>query len=250
MNAIGSAAPSWLTERLAQLAPKVQVCQSPYECEACNDTGWRGSPRGGVTPCECKLPKYAPGVPLEFQPARLENYRVTNNNQRAVELARKFLQDGGTRDLGLIGGVGTGKSRLAASIANAFLLRAFFIRVARLLDLLSPSTGDEDRVAMQRRVETVPVLVLDDLGAERDRATDFTRRTLLELYESRCDGGLRTIWTTNKTLFELSAMQEDDRLSSRLAGRSDVVLIQGDDQRVTAAERRFDPKLAQLGADQ
>lgn len=79
---------------------------------------------------------------------------------------------------------------------------------------------------------TVSVLVLDDIGAERDQATDYTRRTLLMLYEARCDRNLRTVFTSNKSLQELSEMQDDDRLSSRIAGRCDVVKLTTLDQRV------------------
>ena len=52
------------------------------------------------------------------------------------------------------------------------------------------------------------------------------------LYEERGDRGLRTVWTSNKSLSELSAMQNDDRLASRLGGRADVVRLTTGDQRV------------------
>ena len=39
-------------------------------------------------------------------------------------------------------------------------------------------------------------MVLDDIGSERTLSSDYTRRTLLMLYERRCDRGLRTIWTS------------------------------------------------------
>ncbi len=74
--------------------------------------------------------------------------------------------------------------------------------------------------------------MLDDLGAERDAATDYTRRTLLMLYEARHDAGRRTVWTSNKTPGEVGAFMGDDRLASRIAGRCRVVELTGRDWRL------------------
>ena len=46
--------------------------------------------------------------------------------------------------------------------------------------------------------------MLDDLGSERDAATDYTRRTLLMLCEARHDAGRRTVWTSNKAPSEIA----------------------------------------------
>ena len=55
------------------------------------------------------------------------------------------------------------------------------------------------------RLAAARLLVLDDLGAERDAVTDDTRRTLLMLYEARHDAGRRTVWTSNKAPSEIAA---------------------------------------------
>ena len=174
-------------------------------CAVCSDTGWQPVTVDGVarmTRCHCWLQKqqrFADGVPREFQDATLETYRPLWGNERAIAAARDFLA-APEGDLFIGGQVGCGKTRLACSILNAFWrehLAGFFVRVAQALYELQPRGEDDPASAVEWKLSTAPLLVLDDLGAERDRASDFTRRTLIMVYEARCDKGLRTIWTSN-----------------------------------------------------
>jgi hypothetical protein len=90
--------------------------------------------------------------------------------------------------------------------------------------------------------------VLDDLGVEK--ASDYSGRTLSTIYEERSDRGLRTIWTTNLGLAPdpkdrskpsrpptLSEFFNDDRLTSRLAGRATVAYFTTRDQRLPLNRR-------------
>jgi hypothetical protein len=204
------------------------------DCEHCEGRGWRQVNEGGYwryRRCGCVVVTItADGVPYEFRDAALDNYREEDGNKSAVVKARQFLD--GTRDLYLAGGVGAGKTRLACSILNEHARKrrtAFFARVPMLLHQLQPGRDAGD---LEQRLFTTSLLVLDDVGAERDQATDYTRRTLLMIYEERGDRGVRTIFTSNKALGELGAMQDDDRLASRIAGRADVVKLSTGDQRL------------------
>jgi DNA replication protein DnaC len=221
---------------------------SPYRCDYCQDTGWKSVDVDGisrVTRCACiPSPTFAEGVPAEFQGATLTNYESQPGNEAALARARAFWDS--TRDLLLVGGVGAGKTRLACSIANARPLEALFVRVPMMLHQLEPGNDDGRRV-FERRLLTIPVLVLDDLGAERDMATDFTRRTLHILYEARHDAGLRNITTSNKTLDELAAMNEDSRLASRIGQWADVVLVRCEDQRLAYRPHAVAPSAAPKG---
>jgi len=210
----------------------------------CDGTGWvrveiAGVPR--VTRCDCwkaKQPKTATGVPAEFQDATLATYRQTPTNQHAVRRARSWIETLDC-DLYVFGPVGSGKSRLAASLANEHYQRTrsgLFVRVPLLLLRLQPQ--DVEQADLFWRCAEAPLLVLDDLGAERESATDFTRRTLLMLYEERGDRGLRTIWTSNKSLGDIGDFMQDERLVSRIAGRADVIELAGGDWRVLSRTRR------------
>lgn len=183
---------------------------------------------------QCDPPiQHAEGVPYEFYDSRLTNYREEDGNKAALAKAKAWLA--GTRDLYLTGGVGAGKTRLACALANtAFEARKWplFVRVPLMLHQLQPGRDQDEVAEFEGKLMARPMLVLDDIGAERDQATDYTRRTLLLIYEERGDRGNRTIFTSNKTLQQLAEMQDDDRLASRIAGRADVVHLTTSDQRL------------------
>lgn len=233
-------------------------------CTQCDGTGWVPTNDDGprrVTRCACflrTLPTCAPGVPREFQDARLTNYRAIPGNTAALRAARVCLE--GTRDLFLVGPTGSGKTRLACSVLNEHFDQTrsgLFIRVPKLLlDLQLLMCGDgksaEDRQREREfcdRLCGASLLVLDDLGVEKP--SHFTNRTLYTVYEERADRGLRTIWTSNLGLtrdprlaaddpqsMTLGEFLGDDRLPSRIAGRAEVVFVNCADQRLVGRVAR------------
>lgn len=205
-----------------------------FACEHCKDTTWAWTPGGMIRCPECRR-DYPLTTPLEFQACTLRNYEPLPGNRAALRVAHEFLARP-LGDLYICGSVGAGKTRLACTLLNEFYRtkrRGMFTRVGSLLHNLMPSALEHVREATEVAVRTEPMLVLDDIGADRDQPSDFTRRTLLMIYEDRCDAGLRTIWTSNKTPTELGQILDDDRLVSRIFGRSDVVEISCPDQRIT-----------------
>ena len=212
-------------------------------CVRCERTpGWEPVVVDGVSRlrrCGCWAAAHAapPTVPREFREARWATWRRTAANRVALEAARAFLRAGdGGPDLFLCGPVGTGKTRLACTALNEAWRSGErsigFERVPMLLYRLQPHGPAVDSTETFARLAAAKLVVLDDLGAERGAATDYTRRTLLLLYEARHDAGCRTVWTSNKTPVELGAFMGDDRLSSRIAGRCRVVALTGRDWRL------------------
>ena len=213
-------------------------------CGRCERTpGWESVVVEGVSRvrrCGCWTAAHAapPSVPREFRDARWSTWRKTGDNRHALEEARAFVRAGAEGpDLFLCGSVGTGKTRLACTVLNeawkAGERSAAFERVPMLLYRLQPHGTGADGTEEFNRLAAARLLVLDDLGAERDAATDYTRRTLLMLYEARHDAGRRTVWTSNKTPGQIGAFMGDDRLSSRIAGRCRVVELEGRDWRLS-----------------
>lgn len=211
-----------------------------FICDVCHDSGWQEA-AGGVKKCKgeagvsCPYLEnrrgVAPGVPVEEAKATLDNYTRTAENGEAIKHAEYFL-DGTHRGLYLHGGVGTGKTRLACSVLNTLWARGVGVRFKRcpeLLIQLQPGHDDTDQV-WQRMVD-VPVLVLDDVGA--NQGTDFARRQLQALFDARLDRGHRTIWTSNLDLDDLAEFLADDRLPSRIMGQCRVVELSGKDWRLT-----------------
>lgn len=245
MNRLSLDAMKARIDALAQSAP----AESAFECTSCRDRRTVATMIEGVTR-EARCPSCRPraivaNVPAPFQNVTFTKVRTNPGNQRAVQMARDFVAMTASRDLFLHGPVGTGKTHLAVATANEFAgtlgLASLFVRWPMTLHRLQPgSLDDSDRRNLEKQLFTVPLLVVDDIGAERDEATDFTRRMAYLTYEARGDAGVRTIITSNLDLDELAKHQGDDRLTSRLAGRCDVARIEGVDQRV---ERRVERQL-------
>ena len=233
----------WIEEHMRDLRQRCPPSAPQPRCDRCDDLKWEyivdAQNVRRAKPCVCqqvKQPKAAPGVPVDFRDANLTNYTETPANKHALVAARRWLENP-ARDLYLWGTVGSGKSRLAISLLNDVFASGggYFTRVPMLLLKLQPSNGEHANLFT--RCCATPLLVLDDVGAERESATDFTRRTLLTLYEERGDRALPTIWTSNKSLVQLADFMQDERLTSRIAGRAEVLEVGGDDWRVSKRVR-------------
>ncbi|MFN7209668.1 MAG: ATP-binding protein [Aggregatilineales bacterium] len=113
------------------------------------------------------------------------------------------------------GGYGTGKTHLAAAIANAAIERGepvLFITAPDLLDHLrgafAPSS-DNPYDELFERIRKAPLLVIDDLGAESPTA--WAVEKLYQLFNDRHRHRLPTVVTTNR-----DPAQIEPRIRSRL----------------------------------
>jgi DNA replication protein DnaC len=102
----------------------------------------------------------------------------------------------------LVGDNGSGKTHLAAAIANEFVERTrtdvMFVVVPDLLDHLRAAFSPQAGTSYDRRFDEIkraPLLVLDDLGTES--ATPWAREKLFQLLNFRFDALLPTVITTS-----------------------------------------------------
>jgi len=228
----------------ATLDAAERTAQEPPKCAACEDTRWERVARDDgyrmVRRCtKCRGVNASADCrdcPGPLAGARLANYRRDGANAAAVDAATRWLA-APVGDLYLHGGVGVGKTRLCVSLLNECAdtgLTARFVRVSLFLDRLRMAMTDDQGSEVEAQVLnsffTVPVLGMDDLGA--DKGSDYGRRILQTILDQRLDHGLRTIWTSNLSLELLAAFYGDDRLASRMAGASLVAEVGGHDRRV------------------
>lgn len=132
----------------------------------------------------------------------------------AYEAARAYAADP-QGWLFLRGPYGTGKTHLAAAIANHLAQSGrmvLFIMVPDLLDHLRATFHPANPVRYDKRFDEIrnaPFLVLDDLGTES--ATPWAREKLNQLFNRRYHARLPTVITSSASLEEI-----DERLRRRL----------------------------------
>ena len=242
---------SSITERIArdfipQADPEVNssVSENRFglgdpDCPRCHGIGFiikGGDPSdptsGTQIPCSCRTKKFEDtGKRNRILNANLGDYeqmtfasfdtegrgqlreeQITNLTY-AYDTARKFAGNPSGWLL-FTGRYGTGKTHLAAAIANEALKKGtdlIFQPVPDLLDQLRMTFGNtgesyEDRF---ERIRSVPLLILDDLGAQS--STAWAEEKLYQIINHRYVKKLPTVVTSNVNLREM-----DGRIASRL----------------------------------
>jgi len=145
-----------------------------------------------------------------------------------------------THDTGacIRGAVGAGKTFLACALARAYVERhpeskGRFVLAPDWLSEIRSTFGRRDcptEKAIIDRDVRIDVLVLDDLGAEKQ--TDFSAAALYTLLSRRINAGKVTFVTTNQTLSEIARWEP--RIASRLACEADFaqIVLKNTDRRV------------------
>lgn len=135
---------------------------------------------------------------------RFESAEMTPELQKCKRYADKWPEmRKGNIGLLLFGGVGTGKSFAAACVANAVLDRELPVLFTSIPMIISGLTGmfKEDRVSYINSLSRFSLVVIDDLGAERE--TEFAREVMFDIIDVRYKSGKPLIVTTNLALKDL-----------------------------------------------
>jgi DNA replication protein DnaC len=230
----------------------------PDVCVYCNGAGWLrmnalvGDPRfGKLYPCVCRT--------QATEQRNLEDlYRLSNLDAFQTKVFADFdpetpgateayyaCADFATQPEGwlvLLGKYGTGKTHLAAAIANYVVqdhhMQVYFAVAPDLLHYLRSAYAPGSDTTYDERFEqirSVYLLIIDDLGAEQ--STPWAVEKLYQIFNYRYNLRLPTVVTSNCDLDAL-----DPRIRSRLCDPDlcrHVVLTSGDYRM-----RRMDPKFA------
>ena len=243
-----------------------------YNCPLCQDSGWIMEKRGEyevAIPCKCgflekqalenKL-KFA-SIPKEFSGHTVENFRTdcyfSAENKELAEMAKviarnyvdqfKEIQESG-KGLYFYSSVkGSGKTRLAVSIANDIickhLISAKFATTLQILDEIKSTWGDQEG-AEQKLIQDiirVPVLVIDDIGVERSK--DWIEERFYNILNGRMIQKKITIFTSNCAVEELRL---DDRIVNRIQKMALPVAFPNESVRATLARQENSDLLARL----
>jgi DNA replication protein DnaC len=151
----------------------------------------------------------------------LERTGIQVDERRSLSQAAKVAQDYAENPqdwLLFYGGHGSGKTHLAAAIANYRFDQgypALFITVPDLLDHLRATYSPTSTVSYDKRfaeIRTAPFLVLDDFGIQS--TTNWAKEKLYQLLNHRYAARLPTIITSSLELEEMK--KQDSLLFSRL----------------------------------
>lgn len=151
------------------------------------------------------------GLPRLYEKCTVETFLAKGGDQELLARSAAWLAQipAGDRGVYLHGETGRGKSWLASHLAYRWLTEwdrlAVYVELAHLLEQMRESFSNGRHADVYERVLSVPLLVLDDVGAERP--SEWTCERLYEAVAHRLSTRRPTVYTSNWSLEEL-----EDRL--------------------------------------
>ena len=247
-----------------------------YRCKKCRDTGWEmvKEPDGHEFCRECScgyLQRYRLNgrlkfatIPKEFEGQTVDNFQTdcysTAANRELAAMAQtiakryveKFdeIQETG-KGLYFYSRVkGSGKTRLAVSIANDLIEKKFiqakFATTIQILDQIKATWGgisknEESEQKLIHDIVSVPVLVIDDIGVEAVK--DWINERFYNILNGRMIEKRVTIFTSNCKIEELNF---DDRITNRIVKMALPVQFPDESIRTAIARKENDDLLDRL----
>ena len=186
-------------------------------------------------------------IPRAYEGDTFADYTVTDGNRKAVEAARWMLAGGS--GVFLYGTKGTGKTKLAAIIANERARSGSPVLFASVPDLMADirsSFKDGTTSEAVQAVKNTPFLVLDDLGSEK--MSEWVGEQLFCIVNHRYNEQLPTVVTSNYSPTQIIRHMatvdargnviddmQGQRIMSRIYGMCERVEIRGADWRMKGA---------------
>ena len=233
-------------------------CHTPVQCRIT----FEGKER--LMPCICKCQKeererQEQRMKEEEQLLYVRRLKATGIQERhlqdwtfasatdtpSVQMAKRYTENWKkvkAENLGLLlwGDVGTGKSFLAACIANALLEKGvpvLMTNFSKILNQMGAMYSDE-RYRYIASFNRFSLLIIDDLGIERN--TEYALEQVYAVVDERYKAGLPLIITTNLTISQLRNPEDvaHARIYSRVLEMCTPVHVPGHDRRTTIGKSK------------
>lgn len=162
------------------------------------------------------------GIPEKFKDATFAKLQTDEENAKAVRSLKRYADNfaelkKNNQGVLIFGSVGTGKTHIAVCAAHEIINQGYYVKFISLPQLLQSAkplnSYEEDRII--REVESAELLIVDDLGAERN--TDYALEFVYNIINTRCNSKKPLIVTTNLSFNEMSTT--DDLRHARIYDR-------------------------------
>lgn len=244
-----------------RLSKPETFAEASYKCKRCKDVGWlEMGDEGRYGACKCKLDRDLraaiediEGRCLRFKELTLDTYHAETTSQRAaLTLCKRFVEGWPLNKRGILlcGSVGIGKTGLLWATAKACAWKTYTPPTWEMAaDLLSKirhtyndSSGGDTEYRIVDRFSRAALLLLDDLGVEKD--SEWADGIFFRLLGERHLRKLPTLISTNWTDSGLALIDEEyhgipleDRIGTRLYSRLhecvEIFEMTGNDRRRT-----------------
>ena len=175
----------------------------------------------------------------------MENEQITKAMKRYVDNFPELKKQG--KGLLLYGNVGRGKTYAACEVANALIDKGYSVMVTNFSRILNTLQGTFEKQEYLDKLNSYSLLVLDDLGIERD--TEFSKEQVYNVIDSRYRAGKPMIITTNLSIEQIKnpADIEDRRVYDRILERCFPIEFTGQNKRHKAVRESYGDMKELLG---
>lgn len=235
-----------------------EKCRTPIQCRV------RFEGKEQIMPCICKCQKEERERQEQrmkeqeqmltirrlksagIQERHLQDWMFASaNSTPSIQMAKRYVENwekAKAENLGLLlwGDVGTGKSFLAACIANALLEKGvpvLMTNFSKILNQMGALYSDE-RYRYIASFNRFSLLIIDDLGIERN--TEYALEQIYAVVDERYKAGLPLIITTNLTINQIRNPEDvaHARIYSRILEMCTPVHVPGHDYRASIGKEK------------